>query len=44
VLTVSATPFFASAWLVPRLGAFQAAHPDIDLHMALVHFDNLKWW
>src|SRR4051812_42095441 len=27
VLTVSATPFFASAWLVPRLKAFQDAHP-----------------
>jgi len=33
VLTVSATPFFASAWLVPRLAAFQAAYPDIDLHI-----------
>lgn len=33
VLTVSATPFFASAWLVPRLGSFRAAHPDIDLRI-----------
>lgn len=33
VLTVSTTPFFASAWLVPRLGAFRAAHPDIDLRI-----------
>ena len=33
VLTVSVTPFFASAWLVPRLASFQAAHPDIDLRL-----------
>ena len=42
LLTVSVTPFFASAWLVPRLNAFQAAHPDIDLQLvtgnALVEF------
>ena len=33
ILTVSATPFFASAWLVPRLKSFQNAHPDIDLQV-----------
>ena len=33
VLTVSVTPFFASAWLVPRLKDFQEAHPDIDLQV-----------
>lgn len=33
ILTVSATPFFASAWLVPRLKSFQDAHPDIDLQV-----------
>ncbi|RSZ33222.1 MULTISPECIES: transcriptional regulator GcvA [unclassified Variovorax] len=33
LLTVSATPFFASAWLVPRLKSFQDAHPDIDLQV-----------
>ena len=42
VLTVSVTPFFASAWLVPRLRSFQKAHPDIDLQVvssnALVDF------
>jgi LysR family glycine cleavage system transcriptional activator len=41
-LTASATPFFASAWLVPRLKAFQDAHPDIDIRVttsnALVDF------
>ena len=43
-LTVSATPFFASAWLVPRLKQFQDAHPDIDLQVvtsnALVDFSQ----
>lgn len=33
LLTVSTTPFFASAWLVPRLGSFRAAYPDIDLRI-----------
>ena len=33
ILTVSVTPFFASAWLVPRLKGFQDAHPDIDLQV-----------
>ncbi len=33
VLTVSVTPFFAVAWLVPRLKDFQDAHPDIDLQI-----------
>ncbi|MDQ0569578.1 LysR family glycine cleavage system transcriptional activator [Variovorax paradoxus] len=33
ILTVSTTPFFASAWLVPRLKGFQVAHPDIDLQV-----------
>ncbi|MGO4665644.1 transcriptional regulator GcvA [Bosea sp. 2RAB26] len=41
-LTISTTPFFASAWLVPRLKQFHAAHPDIDLRVvtgtALVDF------
>ncbi|GLU35139.1 transcriptional regulator [Trinickia caryophylli] len=33
VLTVSVTPFFASAWLVPRMATFQQAHPDLDLRI-----------
>lgn len=37
LLTVSATPFFASAWLVPRLKSFQDAHPDIDLQLQTGH-------
>jgi LysR family transcriptional regulator, glycine cleavage system transcriptional activator len=44
VLTVSVTPFFAAAWLVPRLKEFQDAHPDIDLQLrtsnALVDFSR----
>lgn len=33
VLTVGVTPFFASAWLVPRMKSFQDAHPAIDLQI-----------
>ena len=33
LLTVSVTPFFASAWLVPRMRSFQDAYPDIDLQV-----------
>lgn len=44
VLTVSATPFFAAAWLVPRMKSFQDAHPEIDLQIvtsnALVDFSR----
>lgn len=28
---ISTTPQFASHWLMPRLGAFQARHPEVDL-------------
>lgn len=37
-VTLSATPAFAAKWLVPRVAAFQAAHPGIDLH---IHASNL---
>ncbi|HLI66806.1 MAG TPA: transcriptional regulator GcvA [Caulobacteraceae bacterium] len=30
-LTVSAPPSFASKWLLPRLGDFETAHPDVDV-------------
>ena len=36
-VTLSTTPAFATKWLVPRLAAFQSAHPGIDLH---VHASN----
>jgi LysR family glycine cleavage system transcriptional activator len=34
VLTVSVSPNFASKWLVPRLGPFSQAHPDLDLRIS----------
>jgi LysR family glycine cleavage system transcriptional activator len=41
-LTLSAPPSFAAKWLVPRLGGFEAAHPQVDVwlsaDMALVDF------
>jgi len=33
-LTVSVLPSFAAKWLVPRLGRFRAAHPDLDLRIS----------
>lgn len=33
VLTLSVTPSMASAWLVPRLGEFFAAHPKVELSL-----------
>lgn len=32
-VTLSVTPEFAALWLVPKLAAFQAQHPAIDLHI-----------
>lgn len=34
VLSVSVAPSFASKWLLPRLEIFQAAHPEIDVHVS----------
>ena len=34
VLTVTVSPNFASKWLVPRLGDFLTAHPDLDLRIS----------
>lgn len=33
-LTASVLPSFAAKWLVPRLGRFRTAHPDIDLRIS----------
>jgi LysR family glycine cleavage system transcriptional activator len=32
-LTVSTVPAFAASWLVPRLGRFTSAHPDIEVRV-----------
>lgn len=32
-LKLSVTPSFASKWLVPRLGAFERDHPDVELQV-----------
>ena len=37
LVKLSTTPAFAAKWLVPRLAAFQAQHPSIDIH---VHASN----
>ncbi len=34
VLSVSVAPSFAAKWLLPRLDGFQAAHPEIDVHVS----------
>lgn len=39
VLAVAALPSFAAAWLVPRLGRFQFAHPDIAVRLKGVRGD-----
>jgi LysR family glycine cleavage system transcriptional activator len=45
-LLISVEVGFASAWLVPRLGRFQARHPDIDLVLdatdALIDFRSAQ--
>jgi LysR family glycine cleavage system transcriptional activator len=33
-ITISTLPSFAIKWLVPRLGRFQASHPDIDVRIS----------
>jgi LysR family glycine cleavage system transcriptional activator len=33
-LTVIAPPNFAARWLIPRLGGFTGAHPNLELHVA----------
>jgi LysR family glycine cleavage system transcriptional activator len=32
-VTVSLTPSFAEVWLMPRIGQFWAAHPDIEIRL-----------
>ena len=33
-LTLTAPPSFAAKWLVPRLGAFERAHPQVDVWLS----------
>ncbi|RVU13833.1 transcriptional regulator GcvA [Methylobacterium oryzihabitans] len=33
VLTVNTTHSFASLWLIPRIGAFRARHPELDVRV-----------
>ena len=33
ILTISMVPSLATRWLIPRLGAFRARHPEIDLRL-----------
>jgi LysR family glycine cleavage system transcriptional activator len=33
-LTLTAPPSFAAKWLVPRLGGFEAAHPQVDVWLS----------
>lgn len=40
-VTLGAGPIFSSRWLVPRLSAFWAAHPGIDLRL---HHSPLPVW
>ena len=32
-LTISVAPSFAAKWLIPRIGSFCSAHPDIELRL-----------
>lgn len=32
-VTVTAMPSFVTRWLMPRLGAFRAAHPDVEVRL-----------
>jgi len=34
-LVLSCEPSVAMRWLIPRLGRFQAAHPNITLHLSV---------
>ena len=37
VLTVTTTVSFASIWLVPRLGRWRKAHPNVDVRITATH-------
>ncbi|HBZ42540.1 MAG TPA: LysR family transcriptional regulator [Maritimibacter sp.] len=33
-VTVTLTPSFAESWIMPRMGSFWAAHPEVDVRLA----------
>lgn len=39
-ITVAMPPSFASIWLVPRINSFSTIHPDIDVRIKAVDFDE----
>ncbi|QJR79687.1 transcriptional regulator GcvA [Alteromonas pelagimontana] len=39
-ITVAMPPSFASQWLVPRISKFSNAHPDIDVRIKAVDYDE----
>ena len=39
-ITVAMPPSFASQWLVPRISRFSVEHPDIDVRIKAVDFDE----
>lgn len=40
VITVAMPPSFAIQWLVPRISQFSAIHPEIDVRITAVDFDE----
>lgn len=40
VLTINAPPSFAMRWLIPRIAAFQRAHPNLELRVATSPADS----
>ena len=39
-ITVAMPPSFAAQWLVPRISRFSVAHPDIDVRIKAVDYDE----
>lgn len=40
VLRIHSSPSFASVWLMPRLSAFRALHPDIRVQLSSSHLES----
>ncbi len=39
-LVVSALPLVATGWLLPQLASFRARHPNLEIHVQYVRFQN----